>query len=79
MPKQLQQTFSVDRSLPGMVLRLEAIRAQLDQKDARLAVVAQVGIEGATRGPGGDIFGTNEWYPPQYYDEVHWNEDGTVL
>jgi hypothetical protein len=41
--------------------------------------VAQVGISGATRGLGGDVYGTHSWYPPSYYDETRWSASGTLI
>jgi hypothetical protein len=40
---------------------------------------AQIPINGATRGPGGDVFGTHSPYPPSYYNSIHWSADGAVL
>jgi hypothetical protein len=39
---------------------------------------AQVGIYSATRGPGGDVFGTHDLYGPLYPDLAQWSANGSV-
>jgi len=40
---------------------------------------AQISCTGATRGPGGDVYGTHDVYAPSYFDLVRWSGDGIVL
>jgi hypothetical protein len=40
---------------------------------------AQIACNGATRGPGGDVFATHGWYAPSYPDLIRWDANGTVL